>query len=150
MDSMVGYKTPPYLRFGWCGARADDVMNYVPARLTWILLIAAAAVLPRCSARKAFRIGLAQHAWLPGPNAGWSEAATAGAIQRRLVGPIWMRGVLVTELWLGDPDDSPLQSASDYWRASVFVAVSGIAAASAAWSTLQTRAWMNLTWPLGR
>ena len=38
MDSMVGYKTPQYLQFGWCGARLDDLMNYVPARLTWILL----------------------------------------------------------------------------------------------------------------
>ena len=38
MDSMVGYKTPQYLRFGWCGARLDDVMNYVPARLTWLAL----------------------------------------------------------------------------------------------------------------
>ncbi|MGH8185145.1 MAG: adenosylcobinamide-phosphate synthase CbiB, partial [Steroidobacteraceae bacterium] len=38
MDSMVGYKTPKYLRFGWCGARLDDAMNYVPARATWILI----------------------------------------------------------------------------------------------------------------
>ena len=36
MDSMVGYKTPRYLRFGWCGARLDDVMNFVPARVTWL------------------------------------------------------------------------------------------------------------------
>ena len=38
MDSMVGYKTPRYLRFGWCGARLDDVMNFVPARLTWLVI----------------------------------------------------------------------------------------------------------------
>ena len=38
MDSMVGYKTPPYFYFGWCGARLDDLMNYIPARLTWLLL----------------------------------------------------------------------------------------------------------------
>ena len=46
MDSMVGYKTPRYLRFGWCGARLDDVMNFVPARLTWLLIAVAAAVPP--------------------------------------------------------------------------------------------------------
>ena len=42
MDSMVGYKTPQYLRFGWCGARLDDVMNYLPARLTWFLIVCVA------------------------------------------------------------------------------------------------------------
>ena len=42
MDSMVGYKTPQYLRFGWCGARLDDVMNYVPARLTWFVIVCVA------------------------------------------------------------------------------------------------------------
>ena len=43
MDSMVGYKTPQYLRFGWCGARLDDVMNYLPARLTWFVIVCVAA-----------------------------------------------------------------------------------------------------------
>ena len=92
MDSMVGYKTPRYLRFGWCGARLDDLMNLVPARLTFILLSITATVLPGYSGRKALRVGLGQHSLLPGPNSGWSEAATAGALQRRLVGPIWMHG----------------------------------------------------------
>src|SRR5262249_43439768 len=98
MDSMVGYKTPRYLRFGWCGARLDDVMNYVPARLTYVLVAIAAAIVPACSIRKALRVGWTQHALLPSPNSGWSEAAVAGAIQRRLVGPIWRDGVLVTDL----------------------------------------------------
>src|SRR5204863_1573014 len=81
MDSMVGFKTPRYLRFGWCGARLDDVMNFVPARLTWLLLAATAAFVPDCSSATAFRIGLRQHAILPSPNSGWSEAAAAGAIR---------------------------------------------------------------------
>ncbi|MGH9204152.1 MAG: adenosylcobinamide-phosphate synthase CbiB, partial [Vicinamibacterales bacterium] len=97
MDSMVGYKTPRYLAFGWCGARLDDVMNYVPARVTWLLIAMVAAVLPRYSGRKALVVGLRQHAVLPGPNSGWSEAATAGAIQRKLVGPIWVQQRLVTD-----------------------------------------------------
>ena len=42
MDSMVGYKTERYLRFGWCGARMDDWMNWIPARITWLLLSAVA------------------------------------------------------------------------------------------------------------
>lgn len=132
MDSMVGYKTPRYLEFGWCGARLDDVMNFVPARFTWLLLSAACFILPRTSARKAFRIGLSQHAILPGPNSGWSEAATAGGIERRLLGPIWAKGVLVTDTWLGDPADPPAGDDSDVQRASIMVAVAGFVAASIA------------------
>ena len=103
MDSMVGYKTPQYLRFGWCGARLDDVMNYLPARLTWLVIALVAFVMPGFSGRKAWSVGLAQHGVLLGPNSGWSEAATAGALERRIVGPIWLRGVQVTDLWVGDP-----------------------------------------------
>ena len=73
MDSMVGYKTPRYLQFGWCGARLDDLMNYVPARLTWLLIALVAAALPSCSGRKAFRIGLQQHGVLLGPNSGGAK-----------------------------------------------------------------------------
>jgi adenosylcobinamide-phosphate synthase len=129
MDSMVGYRTPRYRRFGWCGARLDDVMTYVPARLTWLLLAAAAAALPRCSGRKAFAIGLAQHAVLPGPNAGWSEAAAAGALERRLVGPIWLDGRVVTETWLGEADDPPAESHDDVVRAMTLVGTTGLIAA---------------------
>jgi adenosylcobinamide-phosphate synthase len=132
MDSMVGYKTPRYLRFGWCGARLDDVMNYVPARLTWLLLAAIATVVPGCSARKALTIGLRQHAALPGPNSGWSEAATAGGIQRRLIGPIWRQGQLITDIWIGDPADPPLSTHNDVTRALTLVATTGLTAATLA------------------
>jgi adenosylcobinamide-phosphate synthase len=112
MDSMVGYKTPLYLRFGWFGARADDVMNYVPARITWLLIALTAATIHGFSMLKALRIGWTQHAILPGPNSGWSEAATAGALQRRIVGPIWLNGEMKTDVWIGDPADPPVVS----WR----------------------------------
>ena len=129
MDSMVGYRTPRYAEFGWCGARLDDLMNYIPARLTWLLIAAVAMVLPGDSGRKAFVVGLRQHAVLPGPNSGWSEAATAGAIQRRLVGPIHVQQRLVTDTWLGDPADPPLETHDDLRRAVVLTTLSGIAAA---------------------
>ena len=132
LDSMVGYKTPRYLRFGWCGARLDDIMNYIPARITWLLITGSAAVLPACSAVKAFSIGLRQHAVLPGPNSGWSEAATAGGIQRRLVGPIWMNGTLVTDTWIGFPTDPPAASHDDVIRARTLVTAAGLAAAAVA------------------
>ncbi len=126
MDSMVGYKTPRYLRFGWCGARLDDAMNYVPARLTWLVMVGLAWLLPGYSWRKAWRVGMAQHGLLPGPNSGWSEAAVAGAIERRLVGPIWTNGSLVTDLWIGDPGDPPVEDGADVRRALVFVTAAGL------------------------
>ena len=113
MDSMVGYKTARYLMFGWCGARLDDLMNLIPARLTWLLIACAAVLTPGSSSRAAFRIGWRQHAIVPGPNAGWSEAALAGAIRRRLAGPIWLDGRQVTDVWLGDPADVPAGTSAD-------------------------------------
>jgi adenosylcobinamide-phosphate synthase len=136
MDSMVGYKTPRYLKFGWCGARLDDAMNYVPARLTWLLIAATAAVLPACSGVKAFRLGLEQHAILLGPNSGWSETATAGGIERRLVGPIWNHGQLVTDVWIGDPADPPAATHEDVVRGLRLVTASGLAATALAAAVL--------------
>jgi adenosylcobinamide-phosphate synthase len=126
MDSMVGYKTPRYLRFGWCGARLDDVMNLVPARLTWLLLALTAFFLPGGSSLGALRTGLRQHGVLPSPNSGWSEAAAAGAIRRRIVGPIWRDGVLVTDLWLGDPNDPPAGHHQDVRRAAALIVGCGL------------------------
>jgi adenosylcobinamide-phosphate synthase len=116
MDSMVGYKTPRYLRFGWCGARLDDVANFPVARWSAVVISGLAALLPGCSAGKAWRSALAGHALVPGPNSGWPEAATAGAIQRRLIGPIYKNGALVCDVWLGDPDDPVGADAVDLRR----------------------------------
>ncbi len=114
MDSMVGYRTEPYTRFGWCGARVDDAMNLLPARAAWLLIAAAGVLIPGASGVRAARIGWLQHAVVPGPNAGWSETALAGAIRRRFAGPIHLRGQLVSDRWIGDPDDPPGGSSSDY------------------------------------
>ena len=128
MDSMVGYRTERYVRFGWCGARLDDVLNWLPARLTWLLLAASAAVVPGCSARDALRIGWSQHGVFPSPNSGWPEAAAAGAIGRRLLGPIYAGGALVTDLWLGDPSHPEALSAQDHARARALVTTCGLLA----------------------
>ena len=139
MDSMVGYKSPRYLQFGWCGARLDDVMNYVPARITWLVITAIATVLPMFSGAKAWRVGLGQHAVIHGPNSGWSEAAAAGALERKIVGPIWLKGVLVTDLWIGDASDPPLATSGDVMRALALcvltgLLVAGVSAAILRWS----------------
>lgn len=130
LDSMVGNKSERYLRFGWFSARTDDVLNWVPARLTWLLIAVVALFLPGCSMRRALAVGWRQHAVVPGPNSGWSEAATAGAIQRRLVGPIVLRGELITDIWLGDTHDPPAgESAGDVPLAVKLAATVGLAAA---------------------
>ena len=138
MDSMVGYKTRRYRDFGWCGARLDDLLNLLPARVTWLLVAGAATLIPGASGREALRLGWRQHAVVPGPNAGWSEAALAGAIRRRLAGPIRLGGCLVTDVWIGDPSAAAGGSAEDYRRARGTVL---LAAALAAASVLPLLAW---------
>lgn len=130
LDSMVGYRTSRYLRFGWCGARWDDVMNWIPARLSPILLAAAAVLVPGAHPRQAMRIAWRDHALVPGPNAGWSEAAMAGALDRRLIGPIYAGGRLVTDLWIGDPKAAPAgESADDLRNALRLAALASVLAA---------------------
>jgi adenosylcobinamide-phosphate synthase len=107
MDSMVGYKNARYLKFGWCGARLDDLLNFPVARWAFLLIAGAAGIVRGCDAQKAWRIGLRDHTLVPGPNSGWPEATMAGALSMRLAGPIYKDGVMTSDLWLGDPADPP-------------------------------------------
>ncbi len=142
MDSMVGYRTPEYLHFGWCGARLDDLLQALPARATWLLIALSAGLLPGCSGRGALLAGWREHAVLPGPNPGWSEAAMAGGLARRLVGPIWLEGRLVTEIWLGHPAAPAAGTATDYRRARALVclaaALAFAGAAGGIWLVMST------------
>ena len=139
MDSMVGYKSDRYRLFGWCAARSDDLLVFVPARLTWLLIGLAALLVPGASVTKAFRIAWCQHGVVPGPNPCWSEGAIAGAIQRRLAGPIWLAGDLVTETWLGDPADPPAGTSADYRLARrVALLAAAMTLGVAAWWLLGT------------
>ena len=93
-DSLIGHREPRYRAFGWAAARTDDLMNLLPARLAGILVALAAGSGWRIMFRDASR-----HA---SPNAGWPEAAMAGALDRRLGGPVSYDGVLCDKPWLGD------------------------------------------------
>jgi len=102
LDSMIGHRTPRYLQFGWAAARLDDLLNLVPARLSGVLLTAAALVSPQARVAPAFRVMLRDARKHRSPNAGWPEAATAGALDLALAGPRRYHGEIVDDPWLGD------------------------------------------------
>ena len=102
MDSMVGYKTDRYIRFGWAAARLDDVANYIPARITAALIVVSAALV-RLRWRAAIRVVLRDAHLQPSPNAGFPEAALAGALGVRLGGLNYYFGQAVPKPFLGDP-----------------------------------------------
>jgi adenosylcobinamide-phosphate synthase len=94
-DSMIGYRTPRYEAFGKAAARMDDVMNFLPARLTCILIALPSGVLTTI---RAIRTDAHQHR---SPNAGWPEAAMARAINVALAGPRAYNGLMQKFPWVG-------------------------------------------------
>ena len=101
MDSMIGYKTPRYLFFGRAAAKLDDAANFVPARLTALLMILCCAA-PGFSMRGAFRVWRRDRFHQPSPNAGQAEAACAGGLGVQLGGPARYFGVAVEKKTIGD------------------------------------------------
>lgn len=85
LDSMIGHRDSRFLYFGRAAARLDDAANWLPARITLLALVAAAALLGR-DASGAWRAALADGGAHASPNAGWPEAAMAGALSIRLGG----------------------------------------------------------------
>jgi adenosylcobinamide-phosphate synthase len=102
LDSMVGYRTPRYRSFGWAAARFDDVLNIVPAPLSGLLLIIAAAFATPGRPGRALAIMLRDGRKHHSPNAGWPESAMAGALGLALAGPRRYPEGLVADPWLGD------------------------------------------------
>jgi adenosylcobinamide-phosphate synthase len=102
MDSMVGYKNYWYAQFGKVAARVDDVLSFIPARLTALLMIPAAALL-QLDWRGARDILRRDRGRAVSPNAGWPEAAMAGALGVRLGGPSTYFGRLVEKPYIGEP-----------------------------------------------
>ncbi len=101
MDSMVGYKNDVYRYLGTCAAKLDDVFNWLPARVTGALMCLVAMLVGLDSAG-AWRIMLRDHARHSSPNAGWPEAACAGALGVMLAGPSSYFGKLVEKPTIGD------------------------------------------------
>ena len=101
LDSMVGYKNERYRYFGWFSARMDDVANWIPARLSGLLLVAATACL-RLDWRNAWHTMRRDARKMKSPNAGYPEAAAAGALKVQLGG---------VSIYFGEPVEKPLLGA---------------------------------------
>ena len=101
-DSMIGHRTPRHAAFGWAAARLDDLVNLPASRLAALLLIAAAALSKDASAGAAWRAMRCDAARHCSPNAGYPEAAMAGALGLSLAGPRVYGGERVEDAVMGD------------------------------------------------
>jgi adenosylcobinamide-phosphate synthase len=105
-DSMIGHRSPSHCDFGWASARLDDIANLLPARLSAIA-IAVAAPLAGGAIGAAFRLVGADARNHRSPNAGWPEAAMAGALGVSLSGPRSYDGVVGDEPYLNASGTAP-------------------------------------------
>jgi adenosylcobinamide-phosphate synthase len=115
-DSMIGNRSPRYMAFGWAAARFDDLLNFVPARLSALLIVATAA-LAGCDARAAFVAARRDASKHKSPNAGWPEAALAGALGLALGGPRRYGREEVDGAWLNQSGRT--EAAPDDIRAAI-------------------------------
>ena len=105
MDSMMGYKNDKYMYFGRVAARLDDILNWIPARITFLLFVITAFIM-RFDAPEALRIGL-RDAWKhPSPNGGYAEAPVAGALHIRLGGFNQYFNKRTFREYMGDPKET--------------------------------------------
>jgi adenosylcobinamide-phosphate synthase len=139
LDSMIGHLSPRYRAFGWAAARLDDALNFVPARLAGFLIAAAAAAVPAASAPSALRIMWRDAGKHRSVNAGWPEAAMAGALGLALAGPRRYLERVVDDPWLGE--GRARANAADMRRAlAVYVVACAIEAG------LVAAAYLALAW----
>ncbi len=101
LDSMIGYKNERYRRFGWAAARIDDAVNFVPARLSLLIISLSARLLNANSAKRAITTAIQEGSHHSSPNAGYPEAAFAGALAVKLNGPNYYGGDLVKKPYIG-------------------------------------------------
>ncbi len=102
MDAMIGYKNKKYLYFGRAAARIDDVLNFIPARITGILLIISAAFC-KFDYKNAWKMMMRDAKKHPSPNGGYSEATVAGALGIRLGGINYYFGRQTFRAFMGEP-----------------------------------------------
>ena len=130
-DSMIGHRTPRYQAFGWAAARLDDLVNLPASRLAALVLVAAAALRQDTSAAQAWRAVTRDAARHRSPNAGYPEAAMAGALGLALAGPRVYRGVRVDDATMGDgrreANAADIRRALALYRRADAILIAGVA-----------------------
>jgi adenosylcobinamide-phosphate synthase len=101
-DSMIGHLTPRHAAFGWAAAKLDDLINLPASRLAALWLVLAALLTGDGDARAALSAVRKDARRHRSPNAGWPEAAMAGALGLRLAGPRTYHGVVTKDVWMGE------------------------------------------------
>lgn len=109
MDSMIGYRNEKYADIGWFAAKLDDVLNFIPSRLSAILMIAVCPIL-RFDMKHAYRIWKRDRRKHASPNSAQTESACAGALHLRLAGDATYFGKLHRKPYIGD-NDRPIEPA---------------------------------------
>jgi adenosylcobinamide-phosphate synthase len=145
LDSMVGYKNDRYRYFGWAAARVDDAANYLPARITGLIIAVSAfftafakgAAKGGAVLRRSLAIMARDGRKHPSPNSGVPEASMAGAIGVTLGGPNYYDGLLSEKPVIGDPHREDYLPASD--EAMTVVKVSAVIAAALATAAVAAR-----------
>ena len=135
-DSMIGHKDERYKAFGWAAARLDDVVNLPASRLAAVWLILAALLTPGASTRGAARAVRRDASRHRSPNAGWPEAAMAGALGLKLAGPRLYGDTLVDDTFMGrgrrEADAADIRQALRLYRRACAIQVVTLAVAAAA------------------
>jgi len=133
-DSMIGHRTPRYADFGWAAARLDDLVNLPASRLAALLLVAAAALRKDATVDAAWRAVRRDAARHRSPNAGFPEAAMAGALGLSLAGPRVYDGVRVEDAMMGngrrDADAADIRRALALFRRADAILIALLAVAT--------------------
>jgi adenosylcobinamide-phosphate synthase len=106
-DSMIGHLNPRYAAFGWPAAKLDDALNLPASRIAALWLAVAALLHPDASFKRALATVWNEASRHRSPNAGWPEAAMAGALDVQLGGPRSYHGALAADAWIGEGGSEP-------------------------------------------
>ncbi len=123
MDSMIGYKNEKYADMGWFAAKLDDLLNFIPSRLTAVIMIVVSPFI-KMDGRNAYRIWKRDRRNHESPNSAQTESVCAGALHIRLAGDAWYFGNLHKKPYIGD-DDRPIEP-QDIKRMNLLMYVSSI------------------------